>query len=113
MAINLCTHGYNTHILKDKRDKQATGKENVEEESTVDNLQMEVDWREGVWGEKQNIVNYFVFCKCNVMNVNYIVINCSLFCYSLSYYLYFGCSNFSYTFFHENLLIFITKPPFI
>jgi len=43
MAINLCTHGYNTHILKDKRDKQATGKENVEEESTVDNLQMEVD----------------------------------------------------------------------
>jgi hypothetical protein len=54
------------------------GKENVEEVSTVDNPQMEVDWRESVWGEKQNIVNYFVFCKCNVMTVNYIVISCIL-----------------------------------
>jgi len=43
VAINLLTHGYNTHILKEKRDKQGTGKENVEEESTVDNPQMEVD----------------------------------------------------------------------
>jgi hypothetical protein len=33
-----------THILKEKRDKQETGKENVEKESTVDNLQMEVQW---------------------------------------------------------------------
>ena len=43
MAINLLTHGYSTHILKEKRDRQEKGKENVEEESTVDNLQMEVD----------------------------------------------------------------------
>jgi len=43
VAINLLTHGYNTHILKEKKDKQETGKENVEEENTVDNLQMEVD----------------------------------------------------------------------
>jgi hypothetical protein len=43
VAINLLTHGYSTHILKEKRDRQEKGKENVEEESTVDNLQMEVD----------------------------------------------------------------------
>ena len=43
MAINLLTHVYNTHILKKKRVQQETGKENVEEESTVDNPQMEID----------------------------------------------------------------------
>jgi hypothetical protein len=59
-------------------------------------------WRkteESVWGEKQNIKNYFVLSKCSVMNVNYIVINCIVICYSVSYYLYFGYANFSYTFF--------------
>jgi hypothetical protein len=43
VAINLLTHGYDTHIRKEKRDKQEMGKENVEEVSTVDNPQMEVD----------------------------------------------------------------------
>jgi len=43
VAINLLTHGYNTHILKEKRDKQETGKENVEEENTVNNPQMAID----------------------------------------------------------------------
>jgi len=32
------------------------------------------------------------------MNVNYIVINCSVIYYSLSYCLCFGYSNYSYTF---------------
>jgi len=43
VAINLLTRGYNTHILKEKRDKQERRKESVEEESTVDNPQMEID----------------------------------------------------------------------